>query len=69
MSNEFRTTLGHNIFHQKYAISADDTWDNLCVRLVEDVCGGNDPLLPKSELADMRDSLQKKEFIPGGPVS
>ena len=38
--DEFRTTLGRNIFFQKYAHNSNDTWSALSNRLVKDVCEG-----------------------------
>ena len=66
MTEEFRTNLGKNIFYQKYAHSGTDTWSAMAERLIEDVCGGDDPLLPKSELKDLVELVNTKSFIPGG---
>lgn len=66
MSNEFRTTLGRNIFYQKYAHSGGDTWDDLSKRLIDDVCGGDTPILSKGDLKDLVHIVAEKQFIPGG---
>ena len=38
-TNPFRTTLGENVFKNKYAQGAQATWRNLAIRCVSDVCG------------------------------
>jgi hypothetical protein len=35
----FKNSFSENIFRFKYAQGPNDTWDALCERLVEDVCG------------------------------
>lgn len=62
----FRTVLGRNIFYQKYALDGNDSWEALSKRLVEDVCGGAEPLLSKSELSELTRIIADKKFIPGG---
>ena len=37
--NPFRTELAHNVFYSKYAHGSSDSWRNLSIRLVDDVCG------------------------------
>lgn len=63
---EFRTQLGHNIFFQKYALNGNDTWAALARRLIEDVCGGPEPLLSKEEQEELIKIIEQKKFIPGG---
>ena len=65
-NNEFRTNLGRNIFYQKYAHNGGDTWSALSDRLIEDVCGGEDPLLNKSDQESLVQIVATKKFIPGG---
>lgn len=64
--NGFRTGLGARIFYQKYALDGNDTWDSLAVRLIEDVCGGSTPALPRDRLEHLTGLVQRKQFIPGG---
>ena len=55
--NRFRTDFAETIFLAKYAQGPADTWDNLCDRLVNDVCGDRSltakpttyPLMSKDE--------------------
>jgi ribonucleoside-diphosphate reductase alpha chain len=63
---EFRTDLGRNIFFQKYAHDGNDTWEALSKRLVDDVCGGQEPLLNKEEQEELVQIISQKKFIPGG---
>ena len=37
--NRFKNSFSETIFRQKYAQGPGDTWDALCDRLVDDVCG------------------------------
>lgn len=66
----FRTDLGRNVFKNKYAQGPEDTWHNLAIRLVDDVCGTQGGLLHPILSKDERDELVKiitnMEFIPGG---
>lgn len=61
--DEFRTTLGRNIFFQKYAHNSNDTWSALSNRLVKDVCEG---ILDESSCGEIEDLIGWKKFIPGG---
>lgn len=65
-NDEFRTTLGRNIFYQKYAHDGGDTWTALAKRLVHDVCGGESPLISNSDQAALVQAISAKKFIPGG---
>ncbi len=66
----FRTDIGRNIFYNKYAHGGNDTWHNLCIRLVDDVCGTlggtSHPLLSKSDRDQLTQYISEMKFIPGG---
>ena len=68
--NRFRTEIGANVFFQKYAQGGNDSWDNLAIRLVDDVCGtmGNTlhPILSSSERDQLIQYIKEMKFIPGG---
>jgi ribonucleoside-diphosphate reductase alpha chain len=69
--SKFRTTFAENIFRLKYANSPEDTWDNLAIRLIDDVCGnrsGTEPmaLMSKEERAELTEHVKAMKFIPGG---
>jgi len=66
----FRTDIGRNVFYNKYAHGGNDTWHNLCIRLVDDVCGTLNgtahPLLSKGEREHLVQYISDMKFIPGG---
>lgn len=66
----FRTELAENIFRQKYAQGPSDSWGNLAIRLVDDVCGTlggkHHPLLSKSEQEQLVEYITNMKFVPGG---
>lgn len=66
----FRTELADNIFRQKYAQGPSDSWGNLAIRLVDDVCGTlggkHHPLLSKSEQEQLVEYITNMKFVPGG---
>lgn len=66
----FKTQFAETIFGNKYAQGNNDTWFDLSVRLVEDVCGSRwgklNPLLSKSEREELVKIISKMQFIPGG---
>ncbi len=70
ITNRFKTTFASNIFKQKYAQGANDTWDALAERLVEDVCGtrgGKDhALMGDEDRAQLTQYIKEMKFIPGG---
>jgi ribonucleoside-diphosphate reductase alpha chain len=70
VKNRFRTQLGENVFRNKYAFGATDTWDNLAVRVVDDVCGTMNgtlhPILSKEDRDELVKMIANMEFIPGG---
>ena len=57
MTFRFRTKFAEDIFRSKYSQGPDDSWPNLCRRLVNDVCGDRSltakpttyPLMSKDE--------------------
>jgi ribonucleoside-diphosphate reductase alpha chain len=68
---EFRTAFSETIFYHKYAQGHNDTWHNLAIRLVEDVCGTGDgqysnPILSKDERDYLVELIRTFKFIPGG---
>lgn len=68
--DNFRNSFAENIFRIKYAISPSDTWYNLAVRVVDDVCGSmqgkRDPLLSKDERDELVELIYTFKFLPGG---
>lgn len=68
--NRFRTEIGANVFFQKYAQGGNDSWDNLSIRLVDDVCGTMGgmfhPILSLSERDQLTQYIKEMKFIPGG---
>jgi len=66
----FRTSFGANIFKNKYAQGAADTWDALSERVVEDVCGTRWGTQSKLMADDDRKRLvgyiKQMKFLPGG---
>lgn len=68
--NRFRTEIGANVFFQKYAQGGNDSWDNLAIRLVDDVCGTMGgilhPILSSSERDQLTQYIKEMKFIPGG---
>jgi ribonucleoside-diphosphate reductase alpha chain len=68
--SRFKTPFAEHIFRQKYAISPDDSWDNLALRVVDDVCGtvgGTErPLMSKEDRQQLVQYIAEMKFIPGG---
>lgn len=67
----FKTSIARNTFYNKYAQGNNDTWRNLAVRLVDDVCGrmggqARQDLLSKDDLKDLVRFITEMKFIPGG---
>lgn len=66
----FKNSFANNIFRLKYSQGPNDTWDALCERLVEDVCGtrwGTErQLLSTEDCAQLAEYMKKMQFIPGG---
>lgn len=70
IKDTFRTELGKNVFYNKYAHGPSDSWHNLAIRLVDDVCGTMGgklhPILSKSERDTLVHYITNMLFIPGG---
>ena len=68
--SEFRTELGSNIFHAKYAANRYETWSDRAHTVVNAVCGDNQgtekPLLSKSDCDELAYYLTEFKFMPGG---
>jgi len=68
--SEFKNSFAESIFYHKYAQGNADSWHNLAIRLVEDVCGGMQkgihPLLSKDEREQLIEYIRTMKFIPGG---
>ena len=66
--NRFKNSFAESIFRLKYAQGSGDTWDALCDRLVEDVCGhrwGHDrALMSKDDRDQLADYMKRMLFIP-----
>ena len=66
----FKNGFAERIFYNKYAQGANDTWDALSTRLVEDVCGsrwGTDRvLMSESDRSELAEHIKAMRFIPGG---
>lgn len=66
----FRTEIGKNVFFHKYTLGPSDSWHNLAIRLVDDVCGTMGgklhPLMSKDERDTLVEYISKMLFIPGG---
>ena len=67
---EFRTELGNNIFHAKYAANRYETWSDRAHTVVNAVCGDNQgsekPLLSKSDCDELAYYLTEFKWMPGG---
>lgn len=68
--NRFKTSFAANIFRNKYAQGPDDTWDALCDRLVDDVCGTRNgtlnPLMGDDERRQLASYMKEMKFLAGG---
>lgn len=69
---EFRTQLGHNIFHNKYALTQAQSWHEKARSIVLDVCGRGyynqypQPLMSQSDLDQLIQYITEFKFLPGG---
>ena len=68
--DRFKTSFARNIFNSKYSQGANDSWDALAERVVEDVCGtrwGTErPLMDSDERCMLAHYIKHMQFIPGG---
>ena len=66
----FKTSFARNIFRNKYAQGANDSWDALADRLVEDVCGtrwGTQfALMSADDQRELAEHIKEMRFLPGG---
>lgn len=66
----FKNSFSRNIFFNKYAQGANDSWDALCERLVDDVCGTMGgklrPILSQNEIDFLKQCMKEMKFIAGG---
>ena len=66
----FKSGFSERIFRNKFAIGAEDDWDQLADRVVEDVCGtrwGRErPLLNEDDRKQLAEYVKEQKFIPGG---
>lgn len=64
----FKTSFARNIFRNKYAQGAGDSWDALADRLVDDVCGTRNgvSLLSAGDRGQLSQYIKEQKFIPGG---
>ena len=71
---KWKTPFAESIFKQKYAQGPNDTWPNLAIRLVNDVCGDRSlcakpnasPLMSKEDQDQLIKYITDMKFIPGG---
>lgn len=70
IKERFKNSFATNVFKLKYAQGVEDTWDALCERLVEDVCGtrwGTDrALMSQSDRDQLVEYMKDQKFMAGG---
>lgn len=74
MTFRFKTKFAEDIFRSKYSQGPDDSWPNLCRRLVNDVCGDRSltakpttySLMSKADQDQLVQYMIEMKFIPGG---
>jgi ribonucleoside-diphosphate reductase alpha chain len=59
----FRSKFSEDIFNHKYAHSGAETWDELSLTLVNEVCKG---YMPQSDIDQLVQYMRELKFIPGG---
>ena len=62
----FRSQFAGDIFNHKYRHEGAETWDDLAVTLVNDVCDDFFNPMPKDEMERLIGYIQAMYFIPGG---
>jgi ribonucleoside-diphosphate reductase alpha chain len=63
MPSTFRTPLSEAIFNQKYRHEGAETWDELAVTLVTDVCK---QFMSIGDMTQLARYITEKKFMPGG---
>jgi ribonucleoside-diphosphate reductase alpha chain len=74
MLGKFKTSFSHDIFHSKYAMTQNETWEDRCNIMVNDVCGDRSLtakdttqyLMSPSDQAELAQYMIDMKFIPGG---
>lgn len=69
MIGKFKSTFAHDVFHQKYAITPNETWEGCCRRVVDNVCGPDNvahTLMSKDDREQLIQYMIDMKFIPGG---
>jgi len=59
----FRSQLAYTIYKNKYMHQGAETWEDLALTLVNDVCGG---YLDKDDMVALVEAIAEMKFIPGG---
>jgi len=66
----FKNSFAETVFKLKYSQGPEDSWDSLCERLVEDVCGtrwGTDrALMSKEDREQLVEYMKEMKFVAGG---
>ena len=66
----FKTSLGHTIFKQKYALNSHETWEGRVSMVMDWVCGNmsgtKNNLMAKSDRDELTQYMSEFKFIPGG---
>ena len=59
----FNSKFAYDIFMQKYSMNKQETWSDLCKRVVDAVCG---QLLNSEDKQQIYEFMYQRWFIPGG---
>ena len=59
----FRTSIGENVYNQKYSHDGKYTWPQLAKQLVSEVCSS---YMAPDEVADLTQMVVDMKFLPGG---
>lgn len=62
----FKTPFAEQIFRTKYSQGPNDSWPALAQRVVDDVCGGANPLMSKDDQRQLVGYIIEMKFLPGG---
>lgn len=63
MEDVFKSKFAKDIFLQKYSLNQQETWGDLCKRVIDSVCG---QLLNNDDKNEIYNILYNRRFIPGG---